>query len=104
MLGIDHPIVQAPMAGVSSPAMAAAVPDAGGLGSIGVGGGGVETAAKMIAEVRARSTGPLNVNVFAHRPAEAAAAREAAWIERMRPHFDQHAATPPTTPRTWRAN
>ena len=36
-LGIDLPIIQAPMAGVSSPAMAAAVSNAGALGSIGVG-------------------------------------------------------------------
>jgi nitronate monooxygenase len=37
MLGVDLPIVQAPMAGVSTPAMAAAVASAGALGSIGVG-------------------------------------------------------------------
>ena len=37
-LGIGLPIIQAPMAGVSTPAMAAAVSNAGGLGSIGVGG------------------------------------------------------------------
>ena len=36
-LGIEHPIIQAPMAGVSTPEMAAAVSNAGGLGSIGVG-------------------------------------------------------------------
>ena len=38
LLDIELPIVQAPMAGVSSPAMAAAVANAGALGSIGVGG------------------------------------------------------------------
>jgi len=37
ILSIDLPIIQAPMAGVSSPAMAAAVSNAGALGSIGVG-------------------------------------------------------------------
>jgi len=37
LLDIEPPIVQAPMAGVSSPAMAAAVGNAGALGSIGVG-------------------------------------------------------------------
>ncbi len=36
-LNIDLPIIQAAMAGVSSPAMAAAVSEAGGLGSLGVG-------------------------------------------------------------------
>jgi nitronate monooxygenase len=37
LLGIRLPIIQAPMAGVSSPAMAAAVTEAGALGSIGIG-------------------------------------------------------------------
>jgi len=41
-LGVTLPIVQAPMAGVSTPAMAAAVSNAGGLGSVG--GGAVEAA------------------------------------------------------------
>ena len=36
-LGVRSPIIQAPMAGVSTPAMAAAVNAAGGLGSIAVG-------------------------------------------------------------------
>ena len=36
-LGCQFPIIQAPMAGTSTPAMAAAVTNAGGLGSIGVG-------------------------------------------------------------------
>ena len=36
-LGLSVPLVQAPMAGVSTPALAAAVSNAGALGSIGVG-------------------------------------------------------------------
>ena len=43
-LGVGLPIIQAPMAGVSTPAMAAAVSNAGGLGSIGVGPVGAEAA------------------------------------------------------------
>ena len=35
LLGIEHPIIQAPMAGSDTPALAAAVANAGGLGSIG---------------------------------------------------------------------
>ena len=49
LLQIDLPIVQAPMAGVSSPAMAAAVANAGGLGSIGVGATDAAGASAMIA-------------------------------------------------------
>ena len=51
-LGIDLPIIQAPMAGVSSPAMAAAVSNAGALGSIAVGATDVAGVGRTIAEFR----------------------------------------------------
>lgn len=94
-LGIDLPIIQAPMAGVSSPALAAAVSNAGALGSIGVGATDADGASKMIAEVRARSSRSLHVNVFCHRPPQADAAREAAWLEYLRPQFEKFGAQPP---------
>jgi nitronate monooxygenase len=94
-LGIDLPIIQAPMAGVSSPAMAAAVANAGALGSIGVGATDADGASRMIAETRARSNRSLHVNVFCHRPPQADAAREAAWIEQLRPQFAKFGAQPP---------
>ncbi|MFD1612093.1 NAD(P)H-dependent flavin oxidoreductase [Sphingomonas tabacisoli] len=87
MLGIRLPIIQAPMAGVSTPAMAAAVTQAGGVGSLGVGATDADGARRMIADVRALSSGPVNINVFCHAPAIADAAVEAAWIERFRPQF-----------------
>ena len=68
LLDIERPIIQAPMAGVSTPAMAAAVSEAGGLGSIGVGATDAATAGEMIAAVRARSSRSLNVNLFCHQP------------------------------------
>src|SRR5579875_388422 len=86
-LGIEWPILQAPMAGVSTPAMAAAVAEAGGLGALGLGAAGAAGAAKMIAEFRARSNRAVNLNVFAHRPAPPAPATDAAWIARWRPQF-----------------
>jgi nitronate monooxygenase len=96
LLDIRLPIIQAPMAGVSSPALAAAVANAGGLGSIGVGATNASDALKMIAAVRERSSGSLNVNVFCHRPAKADTAVESAWIERLRPEFRRHGAEPPS--------
>ena len=95
LLGIRLPIIQAPMAGVSSPAMAAAVTEAGALGSLGVGATDAAGAREMIAAVRERSNGPLNVNVFCHKPAMPNRAVEAAWIERLRPEFETLGATPP---------
>jgi nitronate monooxygenase len=95
LLRIDLPIIQAPMAGVSSPAMAAAVSEAGGLGSIGVGAANVDGARAMIRDVRARSSRPLNVNVFVHLPARADAAIESAWVDHFRPLFEAIGAAPP---------
>lgn len=96
-LAIDYPIVQAPMAGVSTPDMAAAVSNAGALGSLGVGATDAAGAREMIAAFRARSTRSLNVNVFCHAPAKANASREAAWIARSQPEFARFGAAPPQT-------
>jgi len=95
LLEVDRPIVQAPMAGVSTPAMAAAVSNAGALGSIGVGATNAAGALEMIKAVRERSRRSLNVNVFCHRPAKADAAVEAAWVERLRPEFARFGVEPP---------
>ena len=46
-LGIELPIIQAPMAGVSTPEMAAAMSNAGGLGSIAVGSVDAEYASSV---------------------------------------------------------
>jgi len=94
-LGINLPIIQAPMAGVSTPAMAAAVSNAGALGSIGVGATDADGARRMIAAVRERSQRSLNVNVFCHQPATADPALEAAWLDTLRPHFERFGAKPP---------
>jgi nitronate monooxygenase len=95
-LGIDLPIIQAPMAGVSSPAMAAAVSNAGALGSIGVGATDAAGARAMIAAIRGRTRRPFNVNVFCHRPATIDPSRESEWLERLRPDFEQFGAKPPS--------
>ena len=86
-IGIDLPIFQAPMAGTSTPAMAAAVSNAGALGGIGVAAESVEGTGKMIRATQALTKRPFNVNVFCHKPAIANAAVEAAWIARLKPEF-----------------
>lgn len=94
-LGIEWPIIQAPMAGVSTPAMAAAVAEAGGLGSLGVGAMTSAAAAGAIEAVRALTRRAFNVNVFCHRPARADAAREAAWLQQLGAEFERMGARPP---------
>ncbi|MGO4549790.1 NAD(P)H-dependent flavin oxidoreductase [Lysobacter sp. 2RAF19] len=94
-LGVRVPIFQSPMAGVSSPAMAAAVSAAGGLGALGVGAMSAAQATQAIAATRALHRGPLNVNVFAHRPAVADAAKSREWLARLAPEFQRFDAQPP---------
>jgi nitronate monooxygenase len=94
-LGLDVPIVQAPMAGVSTAEMAAAVSNAGGLGSIGVGSVDAATTRLMIQQVQAMTNRPINVNVFCHRPAVPDEVKEAAWLRRLQPEFTRYGATPP---------
>jgi nitronate monooxygenase len=94
LLEIEWPIIQAPMAGVSTPAMAAAVSNAGGLGSISVGAIDAESARNMIAVTRNQTNRSFNVNVFCHRPAVDNAQIEAAWLARLRPEFERFGAAP----------
>jgi nitronate monooxygenase len=94
-LSLRWPIVQAPMAGVSTPVMAAAVANAGGLGSIGIGATDAEGGRAMIAALRALTDRPFNVNVFCHKPAAANPSVETAWLARLAPEFRRFGAVPP---------
>ena len=96
-IGVALPIIQAPMAGTSTPAVAAAVTNAGGLGSIAVGATDAVGARAMIAALRGLTAGPFNVNVFCHRPAVANAAVERGWLEALKPVFAAYGAEPPAT-------
>jgi nitronate monooxygenase len=65
-LGIEHPIIQAPMGGGgSTPELVAAVSNAGGLGSLACAYLTPPQIAEAIAEVRRRTTKPFGVNLFA---------------------------------------
>ncbi|MDO8184629.1 nitronate monooxygenase [Conexibacter sp. JD483] len=71
---LDHPIVQAPLAGgPSTPALAAAVSAAGGLGFLATGYKTPEAVGEDVAAVRALTDAPFGVNVFAGGGAPAAA-------------------------------
>jgi len=81
------PLIQAPMAGVSTPELASAVCEAGALGSIAIGAGTVEQGRGSIRKLRALTARPFNVNVFCHAPAVPDAARDAAWLGHLKPLF-----------------
>jgi nitronate monooxygenase len=95
-LGIRYPIIQAPMAGTSTPELAAAVTNAGGLGSLGIGANTVEQARQSIEATRRLTRGTFNVNVFCHQPATPDAVRDTAWLQHLAPLFAQTGVAPPT--------
>ncbi|NKC15288.1 MAG: nitronate monooxygenase [Gammaproteobacteria bacterium] len=64
LLGIELPIVQAPMAGATTPALVGAVCAAGGLGSFGAAATAPERIRAVIHAVRQRTTGSFNMNLF----------------------------------------
>lgn len=87
LLGIEHPIIQAPMAGVQGSALAVAVSRAGGLGSLPCAMLGLETMRQELAAIQAQTDRPYNVNFFCHTPPEADARREAAWRQALLPYY-----------------
>lgn len=87
LIDVDWPIVQAPMAGTSTPEMAAAVSNAGALGSIAVGAATVEAASKAIQHVRLGTSRPFNVNVFCHGKPRRDPDKERKWLKFLGPEF-----------------
>ncbi len=67
LLGIDHPIIQAPMAGSATPELAAAVSNAGGLGSLGCGEMSGAELQDVADQMRAGTNRPFNLNFFAYK-------------------------------------
>ncbi len=96
-LGIKFPIIQAPMAGVSTPAMTAAISNSGGLGSLALGASSVSAAREAIHLTRSLTSAPFNVNFFCHRPAALDLKRDAQWLEFLRPEFVRYHSQPPTS-------
>jgi nitronate monooxygenase len=86
LLGIELPIIQAPMAGVQGSAMAVAVSNAGGLGSLPCAMLSPQALSSELEALRAGTTRPYNVNFFCHTPPTPDAAREAAWREALTPY------------------
>lgn len=69
LLSVEHPLFQAPMAGgTGTPALAAAVSEAGGVGSLGAAYLSPEALRQAVREVRARTARPFGVNLFTPLP------------------------------------
>jgi nitronate monooxygenase len=88
LLGIELPIIQAPMAGAQGSALAVAVSNAGGLGSLPCAMLSPEAMRSELAAIRAQTDKPFNVNFFCHTPPEFSTEREAAWRAVLSPYFE----------------
>jgi len=94
LFGIEHPIVQAPMAGAMDADLAAEVSAAGALGSLPAGLLSRDALREQFAKFRARSDKPVNLNFFCHTPPELSNAREARWRDRLAPYYREFGIDP----------
>jgi nitronate monooxygenase len=88
-LGLELPIIQAPMAGVQGTELAIAVSNAGGLGSLPCALLGVDALRADIAAIHSQTDKPFNVNFFCHAPPSNEAQREAAWRSLLAPYYQE---------------
>lgn len=87
LFGIDHPIIQAPMAGSATPALATAVCNTGGLGSLGC---GEKTPGQLLAAagaMRNATNRPFNLNFFIQDAPVTDATVLQRTIDRLRPWY-----------------
>ncbi|MBS7807760.1 nitronate monooxygenase [Variovorax sp. PCZ-1] len=101
LLGITHPLIQAPMAGVQGSALAIAVSQAGGLGSLPCAMLSPEQIKTEIEAIRAATAKPYNLNFFCHAPPPLTVAtpeREAAWRKLLAPYYAEHSIDPASIP------
>ena len=94
LLGTELPVIQAPMAGVQGSALAVAVCNAGGLGSLPCAMLGPQAMREELAAIRAQTSRPFNVNFFCHRPPQPSEEREAAWRAALAPYFAEMGIDP----------
>jgi len=87
LLGTELPLIQAPMAGVQGSALAIAVSNAGGLGSLPGAMLSADALQLELAALRRGTDRPWNVNFFCHTPPVPDPAREARWRETLAPFY-----------------
>ena len=92
--GIELPVIQAPMAGVQASALAIAVSNAGGLGSLPCAMLTIESLRAELQAITAQTQRPYNVNFFCHTPTAPDAAREAKWRAALAPYYAEFGIDP----------
>ena len=96
-LGVELPIIQAPMAGSDSVEMCVAVSNVGGLGSLACALMSPDSVRQAVKRIRAETEKPFNLNFFCHTVQAYDPGREQAWRDVLRPYFDEFGLAPETT-------
>jgi nitronate monooxygenase len=89
-LGIDFPIIQGPLGGLSSQRLTAAVSNFGGLGSFGAHGLKPDAIREVIREIRSLTSKPFAMNLWASMEDEAAFTSDEAAFHRSLSHISKH--------------
>jgi nitronate monooxygenase len=97
LLGTELPIIQAPMAGVQGSALAIAVANAGGLGSLPCAMLGLDAMRSELSAIKAHTAKPFNVNFFCHTPPEPSVERDATWRATLSPYYREFGIDPDAT-------
>jgi nitronate monooxygenase len=98
LLGITHPLIQAPMAGVQGSALALAVSHTGALGSLPCAMLAPEALAVELRTLQAGTDRPVNLNFFCHVPPTPDAASAAAWRAALAPYYEEAGLNIDTVP------
>src|SRR6185369_12458322 len=87
LVGCEHPIVQAPMAGAGGVELCVAAIEGGALGSLPCAMLSPQQVRDQVADVRARTKGPLNLNFFCHQMP--AGVDDSQWRELLKPYYEE---------------
>ena len=87
---LEFPIIQAPMAGVQDSALAIAVSNTGGLGSLPCSMLSMEGLRDELTLIRSKTTKPINVNFFSHVEPEFNSEQEENWRRELQPYFNEY--------------
>lgn len=94
LVGIELPIVQAPMAGANGSEMTIAASTAGGLGSLPCAMLDAAAVRTEVEVIRQHTTKPINVNFFCHTPSAPDPDRDAQWTEQLAPFYRELGLAP----------